>query len=245
MGALLSTAYSIRKTLSSIPEGEVFSHARFSSKNKNDQAVIKALGRLVKRGQILRAEKGKYYKPRNTRFGILRPEEGEVIRSLTLKNNKPIGYLTGMSLYNRLGLTTQVSNVLTIARNSRLPDKELSGYKIRFVTRPFKIQTKDIPLLQLLDALRDVKHIPDTSTEKAITVLIDWMRQLSEDKLRRLVALAIQYNPSTRALVGSLIESNFPFIFTDDLKKSLNPLSKFKIGVNNEFLPNMSKWNIE
>src|ERR1700741_2667707 len=129
-----TTTYKIKKELSSIPEGEVFNYSRFLFENDNELAVIKALSRFVEKGDIIRAEKGRYYKPRKTRFGTLRPAENEIIKALTYKDNKPVGYLTGLSLYNRLGLTTQVSNVLTIARNSRLPVKELNGYRIKFTT---------------------------------------------------------------------------------------------------------------
>src|SRR5205814_2219711 len=117
-----------------------------------------------------RIEKGKYYKPRQTRYGTLRPSENEIIKSLTFKNNQLVGYLTGTTLYSQLGLTNQVSNTLTIASPSRLPTKELNGYRIKFVTNPIKFNQKDIPLLQLLDALKSIKEIPDSSPEKAIPI---------------------------------------------------------------------------
>lgn len=240
-----SVANTIKRGLSAIAEGEVFNYTRFPINKDNDQAVVKALSRLVKKGEIVRVEKGKYYKPRQTRFGVLRPGENEIIKTVTVKGNQQVGYLTGIALYNRLGLTTQVSNVLVIARNGRLPIKEINGYKVRFVIRSMKFTQKDIPLLQLLDAIRDIKDIPDTTVDKSVSVLVKKLKTLGEGELKKIVKLSMRYNPATRALLGAILEYYFSDVNILELSKSLNQLSKYKIGVSGEVLPNRTKWNIE
>lgn len=115
---------------------------------------------------------------------MLRPEENEIIKIVTQQGNQQIGYLSGVPLYNRMGLTTQVSNSLIIARNGRLLAKEINGYKIKFVSQPIKINQKDIPLLQLLDAIKEIKHIPDTSVDKSINILVFKLTSLSVDELK-------------------------------------------------------------
>jgi hypothetical protein len=238
-------AKQIKRLISNIPEGEIFDYRRFNTENQKEQAVIKTLSRLVKSGDITRMEKGKYYKPRQTRFGSIRPSENEIIKSLTIKNNQPVGYLTGTALFNQLGLTTQVSNTLTIASSSRLPPKELNGYKIKFVTNPIKFTKKDIPLLQLLDCLKDIKEIPDTSPEKALLAIINHIKNLSPEQLIRIKTLAGFYNPATKALLGAIFELYFSAIPVNDLKDSLNPLSRYKLNISENILPNKSKWFIE
>jgi hypothetical protein len=240
-----SIARNLRRSLATIPEGEVFDFRRFAAGDKDEIAITKALSRLAKSGKIVRMGKGKYYKPRQTRFGTLRPAETQVVQTLTVKNGRTVGYLTGTALYNQLGLTTQVSNTLTIARNSRLPVKELNGYKIKFITKPFRFRKKDIPLIQLLDALCDIKDIPDTSVNKAIKILVGIMKELSKEELKRLSKLAMDCNPGTRALAGALLEFYFPSVSVTQLMKSLNPLSKYKLGITASSLPNKLKWNIE
>jgi Family of unknown function (DUF6088) len=240
-----SIARNLRRSLATIPEGEVFDYRRFTIGDNEEIAITKELSRLAQSGKIVRMDKGKYYKPRETRFGTLRPAETQVVKTLTMKNGRPVGYLTGTALYNQLGLTTQVSNTLTIARNSRLPIKELNGYKIRFITKTFRFRKKDIALIQLLDALCDIKSIPDTSVSKAIKILVGLMRKLSEDKLKRMSKLATDRNPATRALVGAIIEFYFPSVSVSHLLKSLNPLSKYELGITDASLPNKSKWYIE
>lgn len=241
-----SIAKKIRRSLLTIPEGEVFDFRRFTVGDNEEQALTKALSRLALSGAIVRVKKGKYYKPRQTRFGSLRPAESEIIKTLTRKNNRSVGYVTGITLYNQLGLTTQVSNTLVIARNSRLAINEINGYKIRFVTRPAKFRQKDIPLLQLLDVIRDIKDIPDTSVKNAIPVLVGHMKKLTIEDLKKMSKLALDsYNPATRALLGAILESNFPAMQVSELSKSLNPLTKYKLKVDEATLPNKSKWYIE
>lgn len=241
----MSVSNNIKRTVSSIPEGQVFDFNRFVTTMDNEQAIVKALSRLVQAGEIVRVEKGKYYKPRQTRFGTLRPSETEVVKMVTEKGNQKVGYLTGVALYNKLGLTTQVSNVLVIARNGRLPIKQVNGYKIKFVTRQIKFAQKDIPLLQLLDAIRDIKDIPDTTVNKSITVLKQKFSTLPDDEIRRLIKLSLQYNPATRAVLGAILEYRCSSVNVSELSKTLNPLTKFKIGISKEVLPNISNWNIE
>lgn len=235
----------IKRTLASVSEGEVFDYGRFAMSEGQEFALTKALSRLAKSGEIMRLEKGKYYKPRQTKFGAVRPPEAQVVKALSIKNGRPIGYLTGTALYNSLGLTTQVSNVLEIARSTRLPEKDLLGYKIRFVVKPFTFREQDIPLLQLLDAMRDIKKIPDTSPEKAIPVLLDRMKKLTDEELKQMAKLALDYNPATKALLGALLEQLFPSIPVAALKKSLNPLSKYRLNIPETVLPNRPNWNIE
>jgi hypothetical protein len=238
-----SIAYKLKRSLSDIPEGEVFDYRRFNW--GNEQAVLRTLSRLVGSGDLLRLERGKYYKPRKSRFGTLRPTEPEILKTQTQKSEEVVGYLTGAALYNQLGLTNQVSNELAIVRNTKLPDKEINGYRLKFVTRSFKFRKKDIPLLQLLDAIRDIRDIPDTSADKVIPKLVEKMKGLDEEALMQMVKLSKNYNPATRALLGAIVEYYFPAINTEAIKKSLNPLSKYKLGLAESTLITKSNWNIE
>ena len=241
----ISIANTVRKNISAIREGEVFNYNRFTINQNKEQAVIKELSRLAKNGTIVRIEKGKYYKPLQTRFGILRPEENEIIKMVTKKGKQQIGYLSGAAMYNRMGLTTQVSNVLIIARNGRLPAKKINGYKVKFVSQPIKINQKVVPFLQLLDAVKEIKDIPDTSVDKSIDVLVLKLKSLSVEELRQLIRLSLKYNPATRALLGAIVENYFSSVNLAALKKTLNPLTKYKIGATAQTLPNLDNWNIK
>lgn len=237
-----SISKKIKRKVASIPLGEVFTYRYFSTGPDEEQALAQALSRLVRAGKLVRVEKGKYYKPVTTQFGTMRPSEAEVIKTLTKRGNESIGYLTGTSLYNRLGLTTQLSNVITVARNTRLPLKELNGYKIKFVIRSFKIKEADIPFLQLLDAFADIKRIPDTSPSKVIPVLVNKIKGFQDLQIKRLIQLAMNYSPSTRALLGAVIEYYFQTQATDKLSNSLNPMTRYRLDIQESILPNKAKW---
>ena len=207
-------------------------------------ALAKSLSRLTKEGQIVRLSRGKYYKPQKSVFGTLNPDESQLIRSLTQAGDKTIGYVTGLTAFNALGLTSQVSNTLIIARGSNQPAKDILGYKVRFVKRDFKFSGSDVRLLQILDAMTDIKSIPDASVNESLKILISNLQKLEVKELRQMVRLSFKYPPSTRALLGAIVENQFYEIRIVSLYKSLNPLSKYRFGLDPELLPNKLKWNI-
>ena len=107
----------ISYTIDRFPKGYIFTYADFSTEVDQKQAVIKALNRMVAAGKIAKLSKGKYYKPETTPFGVLQPNQSQVVKDLLEENGKTIGYLTGYSIYNSLGLTTQLSNAIQIGKN--------------------------------------------------------------------------------------------------------------------------------
>ena len=240
-----SISSKINNTISSYSSGNIFTYSDFNLPKENELALAKSLSRLVKKGEIVRIEKGKYYRPRKTSFGNLRPDISQIVKSLTRKDEKVIGYPTGINIYNQLGLTTQMSNVLVIASVKPQLEKEISGYRVKFVKRNFEIEEKDIPLLQLLDAVKDIKKIPDTSPNDALKVIIAKVAELPVSKLKRLTKLALNYNAATRALTGVILQQYAKGISVSSLYKSLNPLTKYKMKLNPSILTNQIKWNIE
>ena len=61
---------------------------------------------------------------------------------------KRIGYITGTNLFNRYGLTTQLSNVMEIATNTRKNPREYEGIKIKFIQNKAPITEENINLLK-------------------------------------------------------------------------------------------------
>ena len=71
-----------------ILEGEIFTYKDFSFL-ENENAVALALSRLVKKGLIKRIAKGMYYKPKVSKYGVLKPNENEILKKI-LKKKKSI-----------------------------------------------------------------------------------------------------------------------------------------------------------
>jgi hypothetical protein len=205
-------------------------------------AMAKELSRLAQKGVISRLERGKYYKPRQTTYGELKPSESEVINSLVGASN---GYLSGVGMFNSMGLTSQVASTVEIAVSDFRPPKEIAGLRIKYRKSMVKILSENREVLPILDAFRYINKIPDTTPDNSLKVLIDIVKSLSNAKKRQLLESAVEYNPATRALIGAVFELNFPTFTTENLYSSLNPLSFYRLGISHEVLPNKSKWRIE
>lgn len=227
-----------------LPKGYVFTYKDFMTEVNNQEAIIKALNRMVASGKIVKLARGKYYKPETTPFGNLLPDQKQVVKDLLEDNGKTLGYLTGYSIYNLLGLTTQVSNAIQIARNQIRPNFKRERYTISFIKQKNTIMKENIPLLQILDAIKYIKKIPDASVESSCKRFLVILRDLSASDKRTLVRLALKYSPATRALLGAMLEQLQQTDITQLLFESLNPITNYKfIGASNVLITT-KKWNI-
>ena len=50
---------------------------------------------MVAAGKINKLSKGKYYKPQESIFGALLPEQYQIVKDLLEEDDKRIGYITG------------------------------------------------------------------------------------------------------------------------------------------------------
>lgn len=225
------------------PKGFVFTYADFNSEVSQKQALIKALNRMVISGKIAKLSKGKYYKPETTPFGDLLPNQKQVVKDLLEEKGKINGYLTGYSIYNQLGLTTQVSNTIQIGKNEIRPSFKRDRYTIDFIKQKNNITKDNIPLLQILDAIRYIKKIPDTTITNSCIRFIAILRQLKEKDLLLIMRLANKYPPATRALLGAMLDE-IKSTKTETLFNTLNPITKYKLAGAFSVLSTAEKWNI-
>lgn len=240
----MKTTEYITNTIDRLPKGYVFTYEDFITEVNSKEAIIKALNRMSASGKILKLSKGKFYKPEKTPFGELQPDQQQVVKDLLENNGKITGYLTGLSIYNKLGLTTQVSNTIQIGKNEIRAAFKRGRYTISFIKQKNTITKENIPLLQILDVIRFIKNIPDstiTNTSKRLLVII---KELPENEIDTLVRLAIKYPPSVRALLGLLLSTYYDKNKTEKLYNSLNPITKYKYTELVKMFPNTSDWNI-
>ena len=161
------------------------------------------------------------------------------------KNGRLRGYVTGISLYNQLGLTTQIPRTISIAINGGRQEKELGTIRIKTIVTRIPIKEKDVTLLQYLDALKDIKKIPDSGVNFSLKVMRSYISKLSINEQKRLLKLALTYySPQVRALVG-LLFSSLGLSFPSSLKLSLNPTTTYKLKLNQENWPMAKEWNIQ
>lgn len=235
----------ITNSIDRLPKGYVFTYADFISKVKNREAIIKALNRMAASGKIAKLSKGKFYKPENSAFGKLQPNLYQLVKDLLEEDGKITGYLTGYSVYNQLGLTTQISNIIQIGKNTVRPGFKRGEYKISFVLQKNIITKDNIPLLQILDSIRYIKKIPDTTISSACKRLKEIIKDLSKENKITLVRLALKYPPAARALLGAILEEIGNRSLTQPLSNSLNPITTYKISGADKVLSSVDKWNIK
>lgn len=196
-------------------------------------------------GKIKKLSKGKYFKPEINIFGTLLPDQYQVVKDLLEKDGKVIGYITGYSIYNQLGLTTQISNTIQIGKNEIRPGLIRGIYKIAFIRQKNNIIKENVPLLQLLDAIRYIKTIPDTTAGDSCERLMAIIKSLSAENQTMLIKLALKYPPATRAFLGALLEQIELASLAEPLNKSLNPITAYKLSGVNKVLPTAKNWNIK
>ena len=239
----MKTSVLVQDKISCFPKGYVFTYVEFCTQVSKKEAVIKHLNRMVERGDISKLSKGKYYKSQETIFGTLLPDQYQIVKDLIGKRDNITGYLTGYSYFNSMGLTTQVSNVIQIAKNETRPATKRGSFKILFIKQKNLINKENIPLLRILDALRFIKKIPDTNIDTSCVIIKKILKNLNTNELFLIQKLALKYPPSTRALLGALLELNNQKI-VGSLKKSLNPITQYNLGISEKTVPTINNWNI-
>ena len=240
----MSIAQTIQNTVETMPAGQIFGYQELPSYAKSPSAVIKAISRLVSGKQLERFSKGKFYVPKKGLLGIRKPSDNELIRSVLYKDGRLRGYVTGLSLYNQLGLTTQVPRTITVSINGGRQEKEFGTIRIKMVVTRIPIQENDVKLLQYLDALKDIKKILDSDINLTLKIMRGYISELSDREQGRLVKLAQNYySPQVRALVGLLFTS-LELSLPSSLVLSLNPTTVYKLKLDQSKWPMAREWNI-
>jgi len=238
-------ATDIRKYINKIPEGKTFGYLDLGIARENYLTAAKALERFRKEGLIKRVSKGVFYKPKLSVFGELEPEYNELLQAYLFENGKRIAYITGTSLFNQLGLTTQMAFKIKIASRKKRIYINRGGLKAGAAKSYAEITDGNFQILGLLDAFKDIKKIPDCSIAQAVRRLQAIVRSLDEKQTDELNKYALMYPPRVRALVGAFLESlGIENQRLDKLKNSLNPLSTFELGIKEKELPTKSNWYI-
>lgn len=244
----MSILKQVQDELNNLEAGKLLTYSNFSVPQDKFMTLAKYLSNLCKQGIITRASKGIYYKPEYFPFGTSLPTDSEILETVLGKNKAKIAYVTGITAYNQLGLTTQVSKQIVIAtdklrRNTKVQNTEIKFVKSK-VTQNIE-KTLDIPILQILDAMTDIKSIPDSDINTSCKILLQKFKGLSEKQKNRLIELVFYYPPVTRALTGAFFEilgENKTLLKL--IQNSLNKLTTFKLGISNAILPNKFNWKI-
>ena len=232
----------IRQAIDSMPPGVVVSASDFDVPRNYRATLVKALNQFEEAGLLRRISKGRYYKPGKSRFGELQPPESEIVKDFLEKDGHVIGYITGTRAFAALALTTQVSSAIMVGTNVSRRPVTRGQYRITFLLQPNPIRKEDIPYFIILDALRLIKEIPAATPNESIVQITAWVKNLGMSEKSRLVELGKAYKPYVKAQLGAIME--YLGNPCGELLQTLNPVSRYKIGITPSVLPTAPKWNI-
>ncbi len=224
-----------------LQKGFVFTYSNIVRGVESEEAVIKALNRMVNAGTLKRLSKGRYFKPEITPFGELQPEQDQVVKDI-LKDN---GYLTGLSIFHQQGLTTQVGSTIQIGKNDWRPSFKRDYFTIKYLRQKNIITRERIPLLQILDSIRLIRSIPDTNLTSASKRLISIIEPLKDADIRSMVKLVEKYPASTKALLGLFLGEAGKGEFAPLVSRLLNPITTYNYREIASSFPNATNWNIK
>ncbi len=235
----------IEKQIDNIESGKTFTYKDLNIKKEEYSAASKSIERLIKKEIIKRISTGIFYKPKKTVFGELKPDEEKIITPYLFKNGKRIAYITGLLLYNKMGLTTQIPKEISIASNKKRIYISKGNIKAKAVKSYVEVTNENYKLLEFLDALKDFKKIPDLDKKSAISIFSRKISELDNKQVKKLIEIALEYPPRVRAFLGALLENIDINIDIKMLDDSLNPFSEYELGLTKDILPTVEKWNIK
>jgi predicted transcriptional regulator of viral defense system len=240
----MTLASQIQIKITKFPEGETFGYEDLDIDKKDFFSAAKSLERLQKKGTIKKVSKGVFYVPRKTIFGEVGPDSNRILERYLFKNGKRIAYETGYSLFNSLGLTTQMAFKIKIATKNNPIKINIGSLQVSSVKSYVEVTNKNYKLLGYLDALKDVKNIPDCSVSHAVKRMSYLISDLTPKEKNELIQYASYYPARTIGLLGAILENLNLKINLSALKNSLNPLTKIKLNIKETELPTIKNWNI-
>lgn len=191
-------------------------------------AVAQALSRLARDGAIERLSKGVYYRSRQTALGKSRPNPAAL---LGLASRQKTVSPSGIAAANMLGFTTQTTSRSEIATSAgSLPRKLVGHDTVVHTRRPetwASLSEKDAALLDFLRYGGKFSELGPAGTIRRTLALLS-----EQGRLSRLLRIAHSEPPRVRAMLGALgTQLGASPRALQQLKKSLNPFSRFDFGL--------------
>ena len=153
------------------------------------------LKKLTNSGSICRFEPGVYYFPKTDIFGewmSLSPDT-VAIHKYIMRRGKRVGYFSGYTLANCMGLSTQVPFTQEISSNfaPALVRKMTIKNRQYIIRRPVvEVTEENAPVLQFLDCLKDIEKCTEMEPKKCGRILTEYARKnaITKKKIDRFIA---------------------------------------------------------
>lgn len=164
--------------LKEIKQYVIDKHKNDKIDNLNNVNVI--INRMCKNKILKQFYKGIYYKPVKNIFGEMPLDKNKVIikKYIKDKNGNIKGYITGAKLFNQLGLTTQVPNIINIVTNECKNYNEYKNEKLGVIIKQprIKINNDNYKYLQLFDIINN-KYQIDIEVDNENEILYNFIEE--------------------------------------------------------------------
>lgn len=165
-------------------ENEPIFVSEISVPGMSDANIRQQLKQLTDKGLLKRFDTGIYFIPKETGFPLGSMISGEqVIEKKYLKNDSDrCGYISGLTVVNQLGLTTQVPMVYEIVTNKATTDyrKTMLARLNVIVRKPYVEITEDnYKALQFLDLIKDIDIYSEVTRERQKERLLAYMKAIN------------------------------------------------------------------
>jgi len=191
-------------------------------------AVAQALSRLARKAVLQRLGKGMYYRPRQTAFGPSKPNLSHV-RALPILRNRV--YPAGLAAANMLGFTTQNPSRVELATDGQsLPRLIVGKETVIHTRRPESWRLLTETDAALLDFMRNRGESSELSPEQTVDKLVEYLRE--SGRFERFFKAVASEPPRVRAMLGAVGQQlGKQKHKLTELRKGLNPLSRFDFGM--------------
>ena len=214
----------IKAELANYKENELIFASRLYKEKLSDAveeaAYYKALERMCSAGELARAAKGIYYLPKKNKYGSVPPSDREIVDAFT-RNGK--GTVIGYSLYNSLGLTTQIPKTVEVL-SSVLEEfsKTIGNVVVHKSDLIFSDAVENI--VHGLDVLQNFSSIQNLNYNHFIEFAKDLSIKYDDDTFDQVISYQ-KYKKSTMSFLKNVLSY---YNVSNNVDSHLSSLSKYK-----------------
>jgi hypothetical protein len=225
-----SVSQLIKKTIASQPINKVFYASLFYQKHcphLSEVNYYKVIERMTKQGQIVKLGKGMFFVPGKNYLAETQNEAGRLKLLLYRKSYLEIGY----GLFNRLGLSTQISKNRYFYVNKLIkPVQKVNQFY--FIMKTMNFQKDNlVDAIELLEVLQHFQKIQDLSMTALNQYLKKALKRISMESFHY-VLTHMRYKKSTIAFLNHLLETH---------RRLKNPLGSFLSKVSRYKIPSLGQ----
>ena len=186
----------------------------------SEAAFYKTLERMCKAGELSKAAKGTYYLKKTGAFGTVPLSEQEIVSAFTESGT---GTVIGYALYNRLGLTTQISKRIEVLSSAlEAQTKTIQNVSIEYCNLVFTKENSD--MVHALEVLQNYEEIQDINS----AMMLEYSKEIAGSYVQPVFDEVISKRKYAKSTIAFLREILNYYGRENSLNRHLSSLSNYK-----------------